>query len=361
MPSIRLDPHDLLEYNARYCVLICRECQYAIQKSALESHLLRHRIYRGERQRLLSSIAKLDLLEPDHVLLPSPTSPPIDALPIISGHRCTEAGCESLYASSKRMRRHQSEVHGLNEAPSNSPSCGRPVKLQTFFRGTKLRYFEVSSSQAAGPAERTPLITTGDIDERYDEQGHDVDTESPLQRAPPSRVPSPPPSSSLVNFDLETLTYFHYFTTTTSLTLPSPEQSQSATHYWQTDVVLLALRRRWLMCGLLAISACHLAVLADDTTIEEVHRERSAQFFSSFSSEWEEATMRDLGVMVAGVEEEEKKVGAQMRCLLDRALAHPTLRLCRMRIIYPHTRLLALRLLSHHVITLLHRRNICIG
>jgi len=82
------------------------------------------------------------------------------------------------------------------------------------------------------------------------------------------------------------------------------------------------------MCGLLAISACHLAVLADDTTIEEVHRERSAQFFSSFSSEWEEATMRDLGVMVAGVEEEEKKVGAQMRCLLDCAhwaLAEPRL------------------------------------
>src|SRR5277367_6532329 len=145
MLAIRLGPRDLLEYDARYGVLICRECQYAIQKSALQSHLLRHKIYRHERQRLLSSIAQLDLFEPHQVPLPTPASPPIDALPIISGYRCTAVGCGNLCASSKRMRRHWSEIHGLSE-PLNPSSFARPVKLQTFFRSTKLRYFKVTSS-----------------------------------------------------------------------------------------------------------------------------------------------------------------------------------------------------------------------
>ena len=70
------------------------------------------------------------------------------------------------------------------------------------------------------------------------------------------------------------------------------------------------------MCGLLAISACHLVALADDTTVERVHRERSAQFFSEFSAGWEETTKRELGVVAAGVEEDAKKAGGQLRCML---------------------------------------------
>ncbi|KAK9242873.1 hypothetical protein V1506DRAFT_546202 [Lipomyces tetrasporus] len=340
MPAIRLGSRDLLEYNARYGVLICRECQYAIQKSALPSHLLRHKIYRGERQRLLSSIAQLDLFEPHHVPLPTPASPPIDALPIISGYRCTAVGCGNLCASSKRMRRHLSEIHGLSDPP-NSSSFARPVKLQTFFRGTKLRYFEVTFSPAAGSAGAAPLATTtDDDDERYDGEGHDgqvhdAETATPLPPPPPRRrrrrVPTPPGTTrgfSPADLDLETLTYFHHFTTSTSLTLPGAERPRPATHYWQTDVVLQALRRRWLMCGLLAVSACHLAALADDTTIERVHRERSAQLFSEFSAGWEEITKRDLAVVAAGVEEEAKKAGGQIRCMLrcaHWALAESTL------------------------------------
>ena len=165
MPTMRFGSRDLLEYDSRYGVLICRECQYAIQKSALGSHLLRHKIYREKRRRLLSTIAELDLLEPHHVPLPPPASPPIDALPIISGYRCTLGECGNLCASFKRMRRHRCEVHGLRE-PLNS-SFAYPVKLQTFFRGTKLRYFEVTSSTAertAGPV----LVANSCGDNEYD-------------------------------------------------------------------------------------------------------------------------------------------------------------------------------------------------
>lgn len=275
----------------------------------------------------MSSIAQLDLFEPHHVPLPSPTSPPIDALQIISGYRCAATGCRNLCASLKRMRRHQTEIHGLSEPP-NSSSFSLPVKLQTFFRGTKLRYFEVAAPLAADMTRAVPLATTakgGDSDgedERHDEKGqqeHDWDTVSPLL---PSRSPLPPtpskspPESYPADPDMDTLTYFHHFITTTSLTLPGAEPALPGTHYWQTGVVLQALHQRWLMCGLLAISACHLATLADDTKIERVHRERSAQFFSRFSAGWEERTRPDLGVVVAGVEEDAKKAGGKIRSML---------------------------------------------
>ncbi|KAF2816946.1 uncharacterized protein BDZ99DRAFT_470017 [Mytilinidion resinicola] len=283
--SITFGTSDLLEYNARYSVLICRECKYAIQKSALGSHLLRHKIYRGERQRLLSSIAQLELVEPDDVQLPPVSLSPVEGLPVISGYRCTAIGCESLCASSKRMRRHWSENHGVSDPPE---SCARSVNLQTFFRGTKIKYFEVAS-----PGQ---LVTGQEI----------VAHQHSL-----NRVPTPAsilPLGPRCNLDLETLRYFHHFTTTTSLTLPA--RNGEPVKYWQMDVVAQALRLRWLTCGLLAISASHLAALLDDETTKRVHRERSAQFLQEFSAGWGEV-LRDPSVARL----EEAKAGAQMHCI----------------------------------------------
>ncbi|KAF2875110.1 hypothetical protein BDV95DRAFT_487102 [Massariosphaeria phaeospora] len=320
MPIVRVGARDLLEYDARYGVLICRECQYAIQKSALQSHLLRHKIYRDERQCLLSSIAELPLHAPEDVPLPSPNCPPIDALPLISGYRCTAAACGNLCASTKRMRRHWSELHGLSELSSSS-QYARPVTLQTFFRGTKIKYFEVSPSAVATGTGAAPLaaITVDDEDERcYDEgQNKYADITMPLRQPLPHITTTsdviPTPSST--SFDLGTLIYFHHFTTTTSLTLPCTGNLQSATHYWQTDVVALALRQRWLMCGLLAISACHLAVLTDDASIKLENRECSAQFFSDFSFGWKEADKRHFGITAAG-DDDVRKAGGQISCIL---------------------------------------------
>lgn len=314
MLATRLGPRDLLQYDARYGVLICRECQYAIQKSAVPSHLLRHKIYRDERRLLLSSISQLDLLEPHLVPLPDSASPPIDGLPVISGYCCTESGCGNLCASSKRMRRHLSEVHGHNSGPVSSSS--RPVTIQTFFRGTKLRYFEVNTGAAQSDFLAEQLAVAGDSgaddNEAVVERGHDEqvrfnDTATTVQ-------PQEPASQSLGNLDLETLTYFHHFTTTTSLTLP-----EQAT-YWQTDVVLQALQQPWLMYGLLAISACHLATLTDNQSINLVHRRRSAQFWKEFSSGRDEATNRGSGTTGDRDVEKVWMAGERIRCVLHCAL-----------------------------------------
>ncbi|KAK5075644.1 hypothetical protein LTR70_010081 [Exophiala xenobiotica] len=260
--------HDLLLYNAKHKVLICRECKYAIQKSALGSHLLRHKIYRGERQRLLSSITRLELLEADDVQLPLAGSPPVHELPIFPGYRCTATGCESLYASFKRVRRHCSQSHGVSDPPE---SFARSVNLQTFFRGTKLRYFEVDSPKAT-PG-RPPITREGG-------PVHQHSLSTAATSAARTQLPVNP-SGPPCDFNMETLRYFHHFMTTTSLTLPVEKR-------WQNDVVAQALRLHWLMCGLLAISASHLAALAEDETTKQGHQKQSTRFLQDFSTGWKE-------------------------------------------------------------------------
>ncbi|KAJ5433176.1 uncharacterized protein N7458_012332 [Penicillium daleae] len=265
---MRLGPHDLLEYNAGYRVLICRDCQYAIQKNALGSHLLRHKIYREERQRLLSAINELDIVEPDDLLLPTPDTLPVAALPVMSGHGCTVTGCGYLCASSKRMRRHWSDAHGVNGS-DNMSSLERSVKLQTFFRGTKLKYFEV----AATSSYPEPRISD-------DKSGHGRGgLKLNAATSPAHLTPNPTPCPAV---DLETLTYFHHFITTASLSLPGAEDSLSPPQYWEKEVIPLALQRQWLMCGLLAISAYYSATLEDRATARTLHCKRATKFYSDF-------------------------------------------------------------------------------
>ncbi|KAL4988015.1 hypothetical protein BDW68DRAFT_101151 [Aspergillus falconensis] len=296
MPPVRFGPRQILEYDGRYGVLICHECRYAIQKSALQSHLLRHKIYRTDRQQLVALINGLDLLEPDDVPLPPPESPPVDGLPVIAGYRCTAPGCANLCASLKRMKGHWRESHGLADS-----SLARPAKLQTFFRGTKIRYFEV-----------TPTTEDeDDADSEHDEDDEDDDMgeqEGGKDRQPTASTSPPNPPNPSVNVDLETLSYFHHFASATILTLPNPQGPRSAPQYWQAIVVPQALRQKWLMCGLLALSACHLAAFPDNATAEQQHRKRAAEFSSEFRTGWEETTAADA--------EEMRGTATQIGCFL---------------------------------------------
>ncbi|KAJ5128725.1 hypothetical protein N7526_006891 [Penicillium atrosanguineum] len=296
---MRLGPRDLLEYAATYKVLICRECHYAIQKNAIRSHLLRHKIYREERRRLLFTLNELDIVEPDEVPLPSPSTSPVDALPTVSGYCCTVAGCRHLCASSKRMRRHWSDAHSLNISVDLA-SLARPVKLQTFFRGTKLKYFEVSTRISA--AEPSNDGNEGG----FGRQGFGVDTV--LSSAQPSPWDTP------IVVDLETLAYFHHFTTTTCATLPTAEDSLPSSQYWETNVISLALQRQWMMCGLLAISAYHSATLATETTTQRMHTEQAAKFGSLFLVQFEGMTNDNL--RMATNYKEEAKASVQIRSIL---------------------------------------------
>ncbi|KAJ4384462.1 hypothetical protein N0V86_000061 [Didymella sp. IMI 355093] len=277
MPPVRLGPKDLLHYDPAYGVIICRECQYAIQKSALQSHLLRHKIFRHERHNLLSLISQLDISEPEDVPLPPAASNPIEALPVISGFRCTVGACESLYASSKRMRRHQLEFHDVAEAEAECEEAVRPVSIQTFFRGTKIRYFEVATL-APNPLRTLETVSKSasrdDLRKMNSVQMHNESPSSAIlaQSLAPALTPG---------IDMHHLGYFHQFLLETSLDLPLIDPKQS-TLYWHHEFVAQALQQEWLMAGLLSLSACHRTILAHATSIAAAHHERSIDLFRAF-------------------------------------------------------------------------------
>ncbi|KAJ5933032.1 hypothetical protein N7516_007521 [Penicillium verrucosum] len=172
------------------------------------------------------------------------------------------------------MRRHWNDVHNVS-GPNDFASHTRSVKLQTFFRGTKLKYFEVSITRAA------------------ESQGSDEGDGHDRNDSGVTEVPSLAQPVSLSEFspvvDLETLTYFHHFIIKTCLTLPQVEDSPLASQYWGTYIVLLGLQQRWLMCGLLAISAYHSAML-DETTAQRKHREWATMLRSEFLVGFNEMT-----------------------------------------------------------------------
>lgn len=137
--SAPAEPTELLLYMPRHRVLICKECRYAIQPSAIPRHLKEtHKIYRSHRERYMAYTRQLDLIEPEDVPIPDANDGPISSLPVIDGFVCHVAECRHLCATAKRMKAHYNTEH--REATTVHFNY-RPAKMQTFFRGNKLKYF----------------------------------------------------------------------------------------------------------------------------------------------------------------------------------------------------------------------------
>ncbi|KAK4890125.1 hypothetical protein LTR27_011117 [Elasticomyces elasticus] len=279
--TMRLGKAGLLEYNAEHRILICRDCQYAIQKNAIESHLLRqHQIYRSDRKRLLAAIAELDVQEPENVSSPVAGSPPVQGLPIMSGYRCATADCQHLTVSTKRMQHHWSEEHCHGKDRSSVPSSMRPATLQTFFRGTKIKYFEVTSAQAPlakGIADTSQ--TPGDSEQLLYPERNAIHMNSP---APPTAPPLP---TSFISSDLVTLAYFHHLTSVTAPVLPSFPTWSQGTIYWLNFVIPSALEDYPLM----------------SFAPEQSHQEQAARYSDVFFGQLATAdafAVRDAKLMV---------------------------------------------------------------
>lgn len=278
-----------LRYDESHAVLICLECKYAVQKSAVESHLLRHKVYRGERRTLLASIAQLHLAEPDQVVPPPNPPAPIDGLAVIPGYRCAADGCGALCASSKRMRRHWSEAHGTTEGTLSS--LAEEVHLQTFFRGTKLRYFQVAADSNTNGRERFS------VDEARQSPAAD--------RGDDGGNTQPQPTHSPLHLDMEALLYFHHFSTVTSHTLPIRRDRGKT--YWQNEVVSSSLQLRWLMCAALAVAGVHISSLASDEQVRRIYCEKAAQLHTEFLSAWPSQP--------GAVDNSTIEAGAQLECI----------------------------------------------
>lgn len=124
---------DLLLYNSEFQVLICKECEYAVQPAAISRHLKqRHKIYRKDREDILEIVQHIPLVEP--AALPQrELEPPVPCLTVLRGLYCTTDDCKYMCESLKRMQQHWAAFHNRSGL---SDIDWKPTLMQTFFRGS---------------------------------------------------------------------------------------------------------------------------------------------------------------------------------------------------------------------------------
>ena len=254
----------LLEYNAEHRIIICTQCCYAIQPNALSRHLKDlHHIYRGQKRALLDSLAGLELSDPHDITVPGPDSQPVDGLPVDDGLACNSAGCGHLCITSKRMKRHWVTMHGQSGVEGIN---WRFVKLQTFFRGSHLRYFIVN------PVDDQPSQSTEPLPGSQGLVGEQL-TGNPNSNT--SLAPCNDP-------DLNARLLEHY-TTTTYKTLVQREEGEE---FWRTNILQLAQEHAFVMHAILAISALHLAWLdptqrRENIVIATLHQQEALPLYQA--------------------------------------------------------------------------------
>lgn len=260
-------PTDLLKHYEEYGVIICKPCSFAIQPSALASHLLKHQIYRSERRKLISQLAHLKLKDPADVVDPAPMSSPVPELQIYKGIRCLYQDCQHICASEKRMSQHWSDLHGERESKN---VVTRPAWLQTFFRGNKIRYFEIS-----GPINGTLSTTSSPASNDTTTTPHtNVDVSTPIE--PPHLL------------DMDSLRYLLYFTENTCHTLPRSDSE--TTWFWSSSIPQEALKHPFLMHGILGLAAFHLARTTHDPVQSSYHHTASARYQAASLTDFRELT-----------------------------------------------------------------------
>lgn len=150
-----LEPHELFHYSSSHQVLICTQCRYAIQPAAIPRHLKDiHHIYRGSRRPYIAYASGLALKKPSDVVPPTPAQFPVDHLPMERGWRCEAKDCDYLCVSTKRMENHWSMDHGSKGKEGRDWTA---APLQTFFRGTMLRYFTSKPKSRTTTAPQTQI------------------------------------------------------------------------------------------------------------------------------------------------------------------------------------------------------------
>ena len=113
------NPDDYFVYLDIWKVLVCRSCQYGLQKNGVESHLIRKHqaILLAIRKALIAYAETLTLLSPSQVLTPS-TSTSIQAFDCLKlfneGSCCIQ--CEALFGTLSSMKMHCRDKHNWVES-----------------------------------------------------------------------------------------------------------------------------------------------------------------------------------------------------------------------------------------------------
>lgn len=249
LATSRPAPSELLHYIPAHQVLICKECRYAIQPSAISRHLKDlHHIYRSDRQELVEYAKGLQLADPADVVLPPPHEAPVPLLPVENGLACARDGCTHLCVTSKRMKSHWATAH--KDVVGSGSSQWRPVTLQTFFKGNQLRYFVVSPQSTPEPQSTQSSETQSEPDSRMSEATPPSDCSEScsqfLELSPPT------------DWTPDDISLFNHFTHFTYHDMANGPLSRKI---WQAAIPELAFSHGFLKHGILACAALHLAHL----------------------------------------------------------------------------------------------------
>ena len=240
-----------LVYFTAYKVIVCKVCRFAVQPSAIGKHLLSHRIYREKRQEILQRIQELVLLQPRDVRHPRSIERSLPYLSVLDGFRCSVSSCGHLCSSQKRMSQHLREKHGPVNVYNHESSC-TSVFLQTFFRGNKVHYFQVSDVGECANSLQAP-------------------TKDP---SPGSEATDTPPVDHVVTAaaeqNIRDLLYMHRYVTFTGPTL---NRGTEPATFWTHDVPLLVVEYPELVHGILGVAALHHAIDEPDEGLSRQHHE----------------------------------------------------------------------------------------
>ncbi|KGO73178.1 Protein of unknown function DUF3505 [Penicillium italicum] len=246
-PVDAVSPSDLLQYLPTYQVLICLRCRYAIQPGAVGRHLKEiHEFHRSSRQAFIKYASEFKLAQPNDVVSPDADQFPVPLLPVQGGMACCHDGCSYLCATTKRMKQHWRLTHQTPAAKGNS--LWKAVPLQTFFRGNALRYFTNPACLVSTPAsvsDSSDALTNGTF----------PSTTTATQTFSEAHLD---PYQSVITSDEGLLDHYRNYT---YKTLSCTTETQDA---FGVTVVELASRFPFLLHGVLACSALHLASIDPD-------------------------------------------------------------------------------------------------
>ncbi|KAJ5097421.1 hypothetical protein N7456_008142 [Penicillium angulare] len=219
-------PPELFKYFPLYEILICTTCRYALKPGGVARHLKDiHRLQNDQRRPYTLYASNFVLKSPEDVSSPPDHEFPVAYLPLEQGWRCRAPGCDYLCASIKRMETHWPSKHGSKGNPSHDWTS---APLQTFFRGNSLRYFTTNSPNQLKPNSQSLPGASGCIQKmRYNYELDAVDS----------------------------LMLEHYFYSS----YQSFSKNSQTEKVWLNVIADLASRHRFLIHGILACTALHMA------------------------------------------------------------------------------------------------------
>ncbi|KAK9482438.1 hypothetical protein V1527DRAFT_455042 [Lipomyces starkeyi] len=197
-------------------------------------------------------VASLPLKDPQDVILPKAHEFPVPYLPVEQGFRCHSKGCPYLCVSVKRMKSHWVSEHGRK---AQTEVDWQEVPLQTFFRGNLLQYFtqRTHHNQTRSDIKKDGVRRDSFACDLFAAEPRRCDDYDHVAISPVAKETQGGPVLDAVDSAI----LQHYFTST-YMSFATSDETESI---WRVTVPELASRNRFLMHGILACSAQHLAYL----------------------------------------------------------------------------------------------------